>query len=459
MTAPDLEQIAVLVADDDPVTRRLLRHHLQPGGYRLIEASDGTEAKKLLSEDVAVALFDLQMPGASGLECLAFVREHFPDTQVLMISGQGEIRDAVLAMKQGAGEYITKPWDPDEILARVQQAIKAFHLAREHRGLRQTVGGPLLQADFVAKSPASRALLSQVDRVARLDTNVLIRGPSGTGKTTLARMIHQRGVRAGGPFVAISCAALPRDLIEAELFGHEKGAFTGAFAARTGHAELAHGGTLFLDEIGDLPLELQPKLLTFLQDRIVQRIGGSKAQRVDVRVIAATHQDLQAMCQQKVFRQDLFFRLNVLSLEVPPLAGRSEDILELARQTLLRIARQRGSFPLDIAEDACQAMLAYSWPGNIRELENVLERASAFCQGRVVTRADLVFHDVVGTPHVATPGNPGSLAGLTLEEIERRAIRDSLDACGGNRAAAARMLGVSERTIYNKIRLLSIQTE
>jgi DNA-binding NtrC family response regulator len=455
------ESALALVADDDPVTRRLLVHHLQAAGYQLREAADGKAAQAALDDDVDVALFDLQMPGASGLECLRYAREHFPDVQVLVISGQGEIRDAVAAMKQGACEYISKPFDPDELLAHVAQAVRTARLSREHRTLKGTVGAPAVRPNWIARTPESRELYAAVERMAALDATVLITGESGTGKTTIARIIHQTGPRRDHPFVAVSCAALPRDLIEAELFGHERGAFTGAVTARAGQAELADGGTLFLDEIGDLPLELQPKLLTFLQDHTISRIGGAKARKVDVRVIAATNQNLEAMCEQRLFRQDLYYRLNVLPMHVPPLAARRPEIREMVTQILLRIARQRGqTSPAAIDADAMTALENYSWPGNIRELENMLERATAFCEANRIKLADLRFPSGSASspkPATAPAGGPPPLAGMTLVELEKRAVADALAACHGNRALAARMLGISERSIYNKLKQYGLE--
>ena len=276
-------------------------------------------------------------------------------------------------------------------------------------------------------------------------------------------MIHQQGPRAAGPFVAVNCASLPRDLIEAELFGHTKGAFTGAAGDRPGRVEIANGGTLFLDEIGDLPLELQPKLLTFLQDRIIQRIGSNKEIPVDVRLITATHQDLSAMCVQKRFRQDLFYRIKVLSLDLPPVRDRQQDIPELAQSILLRIADRRGNPAPELDASAIEKMMSYMWPGNIREMENVLESVTAFCESDTITDSDLNFEEPVslgdgGAGHV----NEGvrtevSLAGKTLAEIEVKAIKDTLAACDGNKAKTARTLGISEKSIYNKMKRHGIE--
>ena len=442
-----------MVADDDPVTRASLSRHLQNAGFQTITAADGEQAMKNMRDEVDVILLDLHMPKASGWDCLEVIHKTFPDSRVIVVTSSGHVSDAVEAMKRGASEYVTKPFDPDDLLVQVRLAVQTAKNSKEHRGLKEVVGRSLPTSDFASKSTVMRRLLENASRVAQLDSTVLITGESGTGKTTIARMIHQQGACGDGPFVAVNCASLPRDLIEAELFGHAKGAFTGAIGDRPGRVEIADGGTLFLDEIGDLPLELQPKLLTFLQDRIIQRIGSNKEMKVNVRLIAATHQDLSQMCDEKRFRLDLFYRLNVLSLEVPTVRERMPDIPAIAETILHRIADRRGTETPTLEDDALALMRSYHWPGNIREMENVLESATVFCNESIIGVDDLG----IGAASSATADNEnarpaGSLAGKTLAEIEKLAILETLESCGGNKALTARTLGISEKSIYNKIR-------
>ncbi len=446
----------VLVADDEPVTREMLRRLVESAGYRVIETGGGRQAIAQMSPDVALVLLDLCMPDVSGLDVLRHVRKHFVDVQVIMISGTGQIRDAVATMKEGAFDYLTKPWNQDDLLIRIGQAVRVSQLARENRNLKWAIGYPLTAAKLVGSSPAMEEVREQIATLARLDSTVLITGPTGTGKTITAQMIHASGPRSARPFVAVNCRALPQDLIEAELFGYARGAFTGATSDRPGRAEIAHGGTLLLDEIGDLPLGLQPKLLTFLQENTVQRLGSNTVKEVDVRVIAATSQDLTRICRQGGFRKDLFFRLNILPLRTPALAEHPDDVPEVAREVLRRIARRRGSAPVMLSPQALEALRAYDWPGNVREMENVLERAWVTSDGSTIRRQDFALGQLRGCQPASEHRSEMGLAGMTLAEIERRAIMETLDACGGNRSKTARTLEVSEKTIYNKLKKYSL---
>jgi len=453
-TTGDSRRIQVLVADDDEFVRTLLQRKLEEADFDVILAADGRECLNRVSAEVSVALVDLNMPELGGMDCLQAIRRKCADTQVIIITASEEISDAVEAMRRGAFDYVTKPFNSGALTALVEKAAYSAGLTRENRQLRQAIGISRPHRPFVGSSPAICSLIRKAERVAALDATVLLTGESGVGKGLLARIIHYQGPRADRPMVMVNCAAFPRDLVEAELFGHERGAFTGANEKRLGRVEIADGGTIFLDEVGDMPLELQPKLLTFLQDRTFQRVGGNDTIRVDVRVIAATHEDLHAMCGEGRFREDLYFRLNVLPLHIPALRSRPEDIPELAESLLRRISEQRGCMPLQLADDALEVLLQYSWPGNVRELDNVLERASAFCTGDTIKREDLPA-EICGDGKTDGPAN-GVLAGRPLKEVERMAIEQTLDYCNGNKAQAARVLEISGKSIYNKMRRLGL---
>jgi len=443
---------SVLVADGDPDARKTIQAVLQSVGYKVIEAANGHEGLRKMSERIDVAILDLFLRDASGRECLRYIRKHFPDTQVIVTSQTGNIHEVVTAMKEGALEYINKPCDRDELVIRVRQAVGAAKLARDNRKLRQAVSFPVVGGNLVGNSPEMQAVREQIESFAQVDSTVLITGAGGTGKTIAAQLIHCKGPRYARPFVSVNCRALPRDLVEVELFGHVRGAFPGATSDRPGRAEIANGGTLLLDEVGNLPPELQPKLLNLLRDQTVQRIGSEQVMRVDVRVIATTSRDLAALCRQGRFREDLLFRLNVLSLRMPALKEHRIDLVELASEILLRIARRRGTTSQILAESAAKAIEEYDWPGNVAEMENVLERASASCDGHTIRRKDLLLNQLWASGPSAESAGGIDLAGMPLAEIERIAIIETLQACGGNKVKTARQLGVSEKTIYNKLK-------
>ncbi len=449
-------QPLVLVADDDPIVQQVISEALQDAGFSIVTADNGRQTVEKVSEEMAAAVIDLNMPEPSGLECLRHIRASFPQIEVIICTASADISDAVQAMKAGAFDYATKPVNLEELVELVRRATESASLKKENRQLRKALSLPDLAASFIGRSQAVEQLLKMAVKVAPLESTVMIGGESGAGKGLLARVIHQASPRSSGPFITVSCTALPRDLVEAELFGHEKGAFTGAVDKRPGRVEMADGGTLFLDEIGDMPLDLQPKLLTFLQDRTSRRIGSNRSIPVNVRVIAATHQDLKAMCREKKFREDLYFRLNVLPLSIPPLRERREDIEPLCEFLLSRIFERRKLTPIKISPEAQRKLEQYSWPGNVRELENVLERATAFCEGKSVTPADLPTE--LCNPSAAAPASnaSSSLAGMKLRDIERQAIIETLALCQGNKSKAARYLGISEKSIYNKMRRLDI---
>ena len=460
----DLTGCHVLAIDDDPVGLRALESHLSKKGCVVTTASNGSAGLESVTADMSVALIDLRMPGLSGIDCLNYLNEHHPSIAVIILTASSEVDSAVEAMKQGAFQYIAKPFNPKALLVHVSKAHQSWKITNENSCLKDALSLPQTPTQSVkSKTSFGEELLETVNRVAMLNSTVFIGGESGTGKTTVARMIHQQGNRADAPFVSVNCASLPRDLIESELFGHVKGAFTGAVKDRIGKAEVANGGTLFLDEIGDLPLDLQPKLLTFLQDRVIQRIGSNENRALDVRLIVATHRDLAVMCQERRFRQDLFYRLNVLSIYLRPLRERPETIEQIATSTVKTLCQRESKTEKTLTGQAVAVLKSHHWPGNIRELENVLERAVAFSALNELRAEDLKFDttSLTAIPKQAPPASQSTpafaLAGKTLHEIERQAILATLEACNGNKARTARMLGISEKSIYNKMRRLDIQ--
>ncbi len=434
----------LLIAEDDDDYRDFLLNLLRGAEYEIIEARDGVDAIARMTEEVRIALIDNQMPRLSGLECLSLLRNKFPNTEVIILSGGG-VTNAVAVMKEGAFWYLQKPLNPEELLALLKKAGEHVRLRDQSNELRQAIAEPSLSADAAQSYLISREIEAQLGRIASQDCSVLITGETGTGKSTLARCIHQRSMRKMGPFVAISCAALPRDLFEAELFGYERGAFTGAVKARPGRMEIADEGTLFLDEIGDMALELQPKLLTFLEERIIHRIGSNRAKKINIRVISATLQDLDNMCADSTFREDLYFRLKVICLHIPPLRKRPADIPYLARALLNKIGARYQRPDVAIDENAMAKILEYDWPGNIRELENCLERAIVLCGDSTIR------DEFITLGRTTRPTHLSSLAGISLDEIERQAICQTLQLCSGNKKEAARRLGISEKSIYNKM--------
>ena len=349
----------VLVADDDWSVRSVLAESLKEEGFRVAVARNGKEVISHLSEDVAVALLDLKMPEPDGIQCLDYIKKEQPDTECIMVTASVDIGSAVQAMKGGAFDYLTKPINVDELVALVHRASNASSLRRENRQLRQAISLPRPRTAFVGQSPAAQQVLDLIQKVAELDSTVLITGESGVGKGLVARMIHDSGPRRDFPLVTVSCTALPRELVEAELFGHEKGAFTGAHEKRPGKVEMADKGTLFLDEVGDMPLDLQPKLLTVLQDRVFQRIGSNKNISVDVRVLAATHRNLEELCQEQRFREDLYFRLDVLPIHIAPLRERPEDIQLLVDHLLGEISNRRSRVTPEITSAAMDRLKSF----------------------------------------------------------------------------------------------------
>jgi len=440
----------VLVVDDEPGLRQSLGLLLSDAGYDVAAEGDAKRAlERATTEPVDLVLCDVRMPGMDGLAFLRAYRERGGTGLVIMMSAYGGEEAALAAMKEGAYDYLPKPFRPDEVVLTLRKAEERERLRHTVASLRAQLdtGGPAVRA-VVAESAAMRAALDLVARVAEHKSTVLITGESGTGKEVIARAIHRASSRASAPFVAINCAAIPENLLESELFGHVRGAFTGATSDKPGLFEQANAGTLLLDEIGELPLGLQAKLLRVLQDGEIRRVGDQKSRRVDVRVLAATAKDLGAEAAAGRFREDLYYRLNVVIIELPPLRERREDIAPLARHFAADMARRLGR-TLELSTEAVQWLEQQPWRGNIRELEHAIERAAVLNNKPVLEPADLEPLSAL-----RSPVEQGAGSGKLREQIsaaEKRAIQTALDAANGNRAAAAKRLGVSLRTLFYKM--------
>jgi DNA-binding NtrC family response regulator len=446
-------KIRVLVVDDDAVLRKLLTDQIARMGFDTAPAASGEEALDALSKnDFDVMLLDIRMPGLSGLETLREVRKLEDAPEVIMLTADTSLGTGIEAMRLGAYDYLTKPSTLDEIEAVVRKADEKRRLVRQNASLRDAVRQPSddAQSAFIFKSRAMEDLAALAESAARADSTVVITGESGTGKDVLARFIHARSARADAPVFAVNCAALPESLFESEFFGHERGAFTGATATKRGLIEAADGSTLFLDEVGEMPAQIQVKLLRFLEEGRFRRVGATRDREADVRVIAATNRNLSDDVQLGRFRTDLFYRLNVISLHVPPLRQRREDIPALVEH-FLAVFRERFNRPaLDLSEEARRRLSTHDWPGNVRELRNVVERAAALAQGDTI-EADQVLPPAPAQAPEGKAGEAGT-APVTLDELERRHILRVLEEAGGNRERAAAILGISARTLYRKLR-------
>ena len=434
--------IDLLIVEDDDGFREMAVEWMRRKGHQVEEAANGQEALKHWDrKHFQVAIFDMNMPGISGLELLQRVKSDGIDTEVLILTGRATVENAVEAMKMGACDYLTKPFPLSDLEHRCRMAYERWALQKENQQLKAVIKRSRSEVTMVGKSPGMREVQRLIERVGPTDKAVLIQGESGTGKELVARAIHQASKRADKPLVTINCAALPEQLVESELFGHEKGSFTGATAAKNGLFEVADGGTLFIDEIGELPPGLQPKLLRVLEDGSFRRVGSHQERRVDVRILAATNRDLTEEVAAGNFREDLFYRINVMSLVLPPLRERDGDIS-------LLIDHYLGS-DWEIEADARSALCGYRWPGNVRQLINALERATILADDNLITLDDLP-HEIVDTaPHDVVQLNTDGVKRLDL--IERAHIIDVLRQEHGNKAKAARSLGIHRRKLYRLI--------
>jgi two-component system NtrC family response regulator/two-component system response regulator HydG len=452
-------RVRVLVVDDEENALGALADILRDEGYEVATTKDGEEALAAADSFApAVVLADLRMPKMDGLELMEKLRERGSEAKVVVMTAHGSVATAVKAMKMGAADYLTKPLDADELLVVLRKVLDHSALEREAENLRELASERVSFERLVGRSPEMQNVFELVKRAAPTKATVLILGESGTGKELIAEAIHARSPRSRGPFVKVNCGALPETLLESELFGHEKGSFTGALARREGRFEAADKGTLFLDEIGDIPPSVQIRLLRFLQSREFERVGGNTTYSVDVRVIAATNRDLKKAVAEGRFREDLYYRLNVVAIEVPPLRARASDLPLLVDHFVRKFARQYERAVIALSPAALQAVVAYGWPGNVREMENAIEHAVVLCDGTTI-QAEHLPQSIAATsrPVGAPPPTGIQIPGSPMSEIEREAIMRTIEAVGGSNARAAEILGISVRKIQYRLREWGVQ--
>jgi DNA-binding NtrC family response regulator len=442
----------VLVVDDDISVRRVIKMQLEEAGYEVALAASAEEAQSIIdSHKPKLVITDLRMPGAGGMDLLRRIREDHLETTVIIITAFGSVETAVEAMKMGAYDYVTKPIDYEALLLVVHRAMERQNLIEEVRNLRSALDQRYGFESIVGRSKGLLRVLEMASRVAQRDSTVLIQGETGTGKELLARAIHQNSRRKNGPFVTINCGAIPKELIEAELFGFTRGAFTGAQMSKAGRIELADRGTLFLDEVGELPLEMQVKLLRLLQNGEIDKIGSTSRGVVDVRVIAATNRNLQAMVEDGTFREDLYYRLAVVPLQLPPLRERKEDIPELVQQLFNKLKEKHGCPSLRLSPSLKSHFFAYRWPGNVRELENVIERLIVLAGGEEIGEADLPDEIRKFAPQRDSFWLELPEGGISLEGVERELLLRALEKFHWNQTQAARYLDISRRTLIYRM--------
>ncbi len=446
-----MQALDILIAEDERVQREMLRDFLAGQGHRVVEAENGAVAlEKIKAATFDLAILDYRMPDRTGLEVLEEARRLNPELDVILLTAYGTVDSAVAAMKAGAADYLGKPLDLEELLCVIERIARHRTLQRENERLREQLAETGLKPeDLVFRSSPMAELVNLAGRVAASQATVLLRGESGTGKELFARLIHRLSPRAAKPLLIVNCAALSETLIESELFGHERGAFTGATQRRIGRFEQADGGTLFLDEIGDVSPAVQVKLLRLIQEGEFQRVGGNQTLRADVRLISATHQDLESKIASGAFREDLYYRLNVVSLSIPPLRERRADIPPLVDHFVTRFARENRKALKGVSREAMDQLVKYDYPGNVRELENIIERAVVLARGELITTEELPFGRRQAGEESAAVRQSLRQA---LEHLERRMIAEALEEAGGNQSRAAQRLGLSERMLRYKLK-------
>jgi two-component system response regulator AtoC len=440
-----MKKIKILVVDDEAIVRESLSDWLKDAGYQVFTAENGPKALEIIGrEQMGIVITDLVMPGMDGIELMRRAKQIQPDIEVIIITAYGSIPTAIAAMKDGAYDYIEKPFCPERAELLVKKLAEHQELVEENLSLRQKLEDRYRFENIIAKSSKMQRVIEVIKVVAKSNATVLITGESGTGKELVARAIHSQSHRRNKPFVAVSCAALPESLLESELFGHEKGSFTGAYAQKKGKFEFANGGTLFLDEVGEMSANIQVHLLRVLEEKEFTRVGGNEPIRVDVRVISATNKDLRKAIEKQEFREDLYYRLNVVNIELPPLRERKEDVPLLAEHFLHKFAMGNKKEITGFSHEALEFVLDYDWPGNVRELENAIERAVILAKDSIITIVDL--------PQENLPLARLASTGKNLKEVEKNHVLNVLRETGGNYSEAARILGISRMTLYNKAR-------
>ena len=445
----------ILVVDDEEKLRRVIELHLLAAGFEVDKAAAAEEGLKL-ADRADLVLTDLRLPGMNGLELLARIRRQNSQAPVIVMTAFGTVENAVEAMKSGATDFLLKPFSLDHLTAVVNKALEYRALRDENRQLREELGRRYEFANIIGRSAPMQEIFSTIERVAPSRATVLLGGESGVGKDLIARAIHFHSPRRDRPFVKINCTAIPENLMESELFGYEKGAFTGASQSKPGKFEQADTGTVFLDEIGDVPGSIQVKLLRVLQEREFERLGSNKTLHADLRVIAATNQDLRAALEQGTFREDLYYRLNVVPISIPPLRARKDDIPFLVEHFLHKLGPDSGSRVTSVSDAAMKKLLEYHWPGNVRELQNVMERSMVLCTGDHLGASDI---KIESTPRPrAADGVPFIPEGLTLDEYEQEIIREALRRADGNKSHAARLLGLTRNALRYRLTQMGLES-